>query len=179
MIKKNRFDSFLDNGLKEADKVESNLNEIYDVFKELDNSIKNKLGSEYSLVLETTSGAEIFFDIITKKMDKIENYELRGSLILKSAGNELKICKWRRTQDGYPFILINDMTQYECYEKDMLIESLGFIFSSGALWLKVKKSFNSSSASERIAENSPTSISDNSNTSLESQIEKDEHSDPK
>jgi len=178
MVMKNRFDSILDSGLEEADKVQSNLSEIYEVFNELDNSIKKKVGGEFSLILETTSGGEIFFDMITKKMDKLENYELRGSLILKSNVGALKVCKWRRTQNGYPLTLINDMTQYECYEKDTLIEALGDIFSSGALWLKVKKTLNSSNSQAKAFNASAASISDKTIITTDSKVEKDEHSEP-
>lgn len=132
------FDDIVDEGIKQAQLVQNNLDEIKSIFDELEASIQKSLGNDVSLVLETTSGMEIFFDILKNQPQSIDTYNLRGSLKIKRENKSLKICNWRKSKDGYPFVLIDQNSQYECIDKESLISSLGDIFSTGALWLKIK-----------------------------------------
>lgn len=138
IMKKNTFDSIIKDGMRHADQVQCNLDEIQDVFKDLDSSIKKSLGDEFSIILMTPTGIELLFGMIMKQSKPDDAQILRGSLVIKRNEEKLSICNWRQDKEGYPFVLIDQGAQYECLDKESLILALGEIFSSGSLWLKIR-----------------------------------------
>ncbi|WP_148242719.1 hypothetical protein [Enterobacter asburiae] len=163
IMKQNAFDAIIKTGIRQADEVQSNLDEIQDVFKDLDTSIKKTLGSNFSIVLVTPSGIELFFNLILKQNIPDDPQVLRGSLIIKNKDEKVNICNWRQDREGYPFVLITQGTQYECLDKESLIIALSEIFSSGSLWLKIRNNIvhNNSLKDTSVKPASDTKKNDN------------------
>ena len=138
IMKKSTFDSIIKDGMRHADQVQCNIDEIQEVFKDLDTSIKKSLGDDFSISLMTPSGIELFFDMLLKQNKPDDAQVLRGSLVIKKNEEKLNICNWRQDKEGYPFVLIDQGSQYECLDKESLISALGEVFSSGSLWLKIR-----------------------------------------
>ncbi|MFJ5365888.1 hypothetical protein ACIPR9_12335 [Pectobacterium punjabense] len=135
-----QFKEFIKAGQESASRVENNHKDVGDIFRLLNNELKNE--ADGHLTISRVRKGNPF-----SEWEKIEEYDdgrelnipPKGWLGIIYDGVISDIATWEQHTDGYPFTIGYLGERVDCWDQESLANALGTIVSSAQFWLKVKE----------------------------------------